>query len=85
VIIQVRHELTSYDLALAVASFADYRTGSTESVGEWIQALTKTEIRELARQRVTTTGDNTEYWGDPPADLVSLAREHINYLWPKGA
>lgn len=84
-IVQVRYELVSADLAIALALRAEEVHGSAEDAQNFIDGTGKAEVRSIARQRLLRDGD-PEYWGAPnEEDLMTYAREHANKLWPEGA
>lgn len=82
-IFNLRVELVSYDVAYALALEADLKEGSVEEVADWIVSRTKTECRQIARQRVLRNGES-DYWPEVPGDLLLVARHHVDRLWPKG-
>jgi hypothetical protein len=86
VIFNVRHELTSYDLAYAIALESETYVGNTRGQYVRLGALTKTEVREIAKERVARNGSDSNYWPELSEDgLLKVARERIDQLWPKGA
>jgi hypothetical protein len=85
VIFNVRHELTSADLAYAVALDTEVERDGRMAQGIYIGSLTKTDIREIGRTRVVRSG-LPQMWLEVEDDaLIRLARERIDTLWPKGA
>lgn len=84
-IIRVRHELTSADLAHALALYAETTVGSSGRLRACISVQGKKAVREIARARVEEQG-RSDCWPDVLEDgLLDYARRHIDDLWPKGA
>jgi hypothetical protein len=85
VIFNVRFELVNADLAHAIALEAEIEEGTSRGRRVRIGSLTKTEIREIARERVSRNGER-DYWPTiEEEDLLRVARERVQQLWPKGA
>lgn len=84
-IIQVRHELISFDLAHAVALEAESEEETRLGRQIRIAQLTKTEIRQIGTSRLLRSGE-AEYWPEILEDgLFEYARGRVDGLWPKGA
>ncbi|MGH2938309.1 MAG: hypothetical protein ACRDPE_09345 [Solirubrobacterales bacterium] len=84
-VVHVRHELVSFDLACAIALEAETEVGTTLGQKVRIGQLTKTQIREIAKDRVRRSGE-PDYWPEvEDAQILVAARERVDYLWPKGA
>jgi hypothetical protein len=81
----VAFELTSHDLAVALADRADRRTGTTEEVERWLRGRRKREIRYLAQERLEAHGDPDQWPGRDELPFYDCARETIQKLWPEGA
>jgi hypothetical protein len=92
VIFNIRYELTSYDLAYALAIQCEIdlpETPPTIAAHLRNHGWTKTEIRKAARSRLELSG-TPDSWPDlePHSEVIGLlrtCREHVNALWPKGA
>lgn len=78
----VQHRLDASDLAVAVALDAEIerRPGTPQRV--YIGSLTKTDIREIGRVRVRGCGLPASWPSVDDRDLIGIARERINQLWP---
>lgn len=81
----VAFELTSHDLAVALAARADNRTGSTEEVERWLRGRRKREIRYLAQARLEGYGSPDQWPGRDELPFYDCARQIVQKLWPKGA